>query len=343
MHSDSIDFILRRGKCICGADLTLNQGAVNNIKFEQSLLPPQHIGTSIREFKKDCNRFSQEVSEYYETIKKDYIQIREDANNLYEKRDRYDELSKLLQGNIDVGKFEKDLVNTQKMLKEKKDLELKISIDIGSLSNQVETFESKLASLVIVNEKNERLKKYITYAESIFDYFNTSYINAEKKVKEDLLSSIKDLFKTMYHGSRTVEIDNDYKITLKISDGNGTYTNDTSPGLDTVKNFAFIAGIVDLARKKISSDDSSEESIEFSSEPYPIVMDAPFSNTDETHIENISKVLPSIAEQVILIVMNKDWEYAKHTMLDKVANLYQIEKKSEINSSILPATTKEAF
>lgn len=54
MHSDSIEFILKRGKCICGADLTLNQGAVNNIRYEQSLLPPQHIGTEIREFKKSA-------------------------------------------------------------------------------------------------------------------------------------------------------------------------------------------------------------------------------------------------------------------------------------------------
>ena len=31
-------------------------------------------------------------------------------------------------------------------------------------------------------------------------------------------------------------------------------------------------------------------------------MDAPFSNADETHTANISKVLPEIAEQVIMFV-----------------------------------------
>lgn len=63
-------------------------------------------------------------------------------------------------------------------------------------------------------------------------------------------------------------------------------------------------------------------------------MDAPFSNADDKHIANISKVLPQVAEQVILVVMNKDWEYAQSNMNNKVGMLYQIEKHSEIKSSI---------
>jgi DNA sulfur modification protein DndD len=138
----------------------------------------------------------------------------------------------------------------------------------------------------------------------------------------------------MYHGERIVEVDDKYHITLKVDSGNGVYVNDTSPGLDTVKNFAFIAGIVDLARKKAQQKGDGLDAIEYSSEPYPIVMDAPFSNADEKHIANISKVLPKVAEQVILVVMNKDWEYAQANMSDKVGMIYQIEKHSEVNSSI---------
>ena len=61
-------------------------------------------------------------------------------------------------------------------------------------------------------------------------------------------------------------------------------------------------------------------------EPYPIVMDAPFSNVDEIHIGNISSILPAVAEQVVLIVMKKDWQFAKIGMEDKVGKRYIIEK-----------------
>ena len=99
-----------------------------------------------------------------------------------------------------------------------------------------------------------------------------------------------------------------------------------SEGSNRVKNFAFIAGLVALAKGKIVTD-SSENGINLSSEPYPLVMDAPFSNADETHTANISKVLPQIAEQVIM--MQKDWNYAEPVMSDRVGQRYHLNKISE--------------
>ena len=58
-------------------------------------------------------------------------------------------------------------------------------------------------------------------------------------------------------------------------------------------------------------------------------MDAPFSNTDETHITNISKVLPEAAEQIIMFVMQKDWNYAEPVMLNHIGQKYYLCKDTE--------------
>lgn len=334
MHFDSIEHILQRGKCICGADLTMNQGAVNNIKFEQSLLPPQHIGTTIREFKRDCQRYEVEVENYPETIKADYIRIRENANQLDDKRAYLVELSRSIQGNVDVGKYERDNVENDKMLADKRSRLLEITSIIGEVKNHIQSLMNAIDGLRVSTEKNKKIITAISYATKIYEWFQASYNNSERDVKEDLYASINTLFSQMYHGKRVVEIDDNYHISLKVDSGNGVFVNDTSPGLDTVKNFAFIAGIVDLARKKANTKGNMLGEIEYSSEPYPIVMDAPFSNADEKHIANISRVLPQVAEQVILVVMNKDWEFAQPDMREKTGMIYQIVKHSEIKSSI---------
>ncbi len=334
MHSDSIEHILHRGKCICGADLTMNQGAVNHIRFEQSLLPPQHIGTTIREFKRDCQRYETEIENYPETIRTDYFRIRENANQLDDKRAYLVELSRSIKGNIDVGKYERDVEENDRMLADKRNLLLEITATIGEVKNQIQSLESAINGLRVSTEKNKKISAAIAYATKIYEWFQAGYDNSERVVKEDLYASINTLFSQMYHGQRIVEIDDNYHITLKVDSGNGVFVNDTSPGLDTVKNFAFIAGIVDLARKKAKSKENTTGEIEYSSEPYPIVMDAPFSNADEKHIANISRVLPQVAEQVILVVMNKDWEFAQPDMSEKVGMIYQIVKHSEIKSSV---------
>lgn len=334
MHSDSIEHILKRGKCICGTDLTMNQGAVNHIRYEQSLLPPQHIGTTIREFKRDCQRYETEIEGFADIIKDDYVRIRENANQLDDKRAHLTELCRSIQGNVDVGKFERDNSENERMLIDKRSLLLEITSAIGEVKNQIQSLEREINSLSVSTEKNKKITSSIAYATRIHEWFQSSYDNSERVVKEDLYASINTLFSQMYHGQRIVEVDDKYHITLKVDSGNGVFVNDTSPGLDTVKNFAFIAGIVDLARKRAKAKENTPGEIEYSSEPYPIVMDAPFSNADEKHIANISRVLPQVAEQVILVVMNKDWEFAQPDMHDKVGMIYQIIKHSEIKSSV---------
>ena len=58
-------------------------------------------------------------------------------------------------------------------------------------------------------------------------------------------------------------------------------------------------------------------------------MDAPFSNADARHTTNISRVLPEVAEQVIMFVMEKDWHYAEPVMSYRVGSKWILDKKTE--------------
>ena len=90
----------------------------------------------------------------------------------------------------------------------------------------------------------------------------------------------------MYHGHRRVAIDAKYHVELLTTISDREIAAGESEGSNRVKNFAFIAGLVALAKGKIVTD-NSENGINLSSEPYPLVMDAPFSNADETHTANL--------------------------------------------------------
>ncbi len=83
-----------------------------------------------------------------------------------------------------------------------------------------------------------------------------------------------------------------------------------------------------MAKRQILGD------IGVSSESYPLVMDAPFSNADEKHTAGISKVLPRIAEQIIMFVMQKDWYYAEPVMNQRIGQKYLLNKISETFTKI---------
>lgn len=90
----------------------------------------------------------------------------------------------------------------------------------------------------------------MAYAENVSEWVQSIYSKRAKKVRDDLLSKVNDIFRKMYTGSRKVELDNKYQVKL-FADVNGNYVESSmSEGLRRVKNFAFIAGLVALAKEK---------------------------------------------------------------------------------------------
>ena len=324
MHANSIEYILKRGKCICGCDLTKNQGAVECIQHEQSLLPPQHIGTEVRMFRKDMENALSTSNMYVDNIKSDYRTWLKSQQNLeYCKKD-LKSISDKIVGFEDVEKYERKRQEAVQQLARFEQAKAGNHDAIVRLKALIEANEKEIDKLIVANEKNKKIQRYCDYAQAIYDWFKDFYDKQEKEVKDDLLASINENFSKMYHGSREITMNNDYKITPVLTGDKSELAK--SEGLETVTNFSFIMGLVELARKKAMKPADEDLANQPITEPYPIVMDAPFSNTDIKHIENITARLPEVAEQVIIFVMDKDWSYARKELEKHLGSKYVIEK-----------------
>ena len=324
MHASSIEYILKRGKCICGCDLTKNQGAVECIQHEQSLLPPQHIGTEVRMFRKDMENALSTSAMYVDNIKSDYRTWLNSQQKLeYCKKDLKIISDKII-GFEDVEKYERKRQEAVQQLARFEQAKAGNHDAIVRLKALIEANEKEIDKLIVANEKNKKIQRYCDYSQAIYDWFKDFYDRQEKEVKDDLLASINENFSKMYHGSREITMNNDYKITPVLAGDKSELAK--SEGLETVTNFSFIMGLVELARKKAMKIEDEELANQPITEPYPIVMDAPFSNTDIKHIENITARLPEVAEQVIIFVMDKDWNYAKKELEKHLGSKYIIEK-----------------
>ena len=93
----------------------------------------------------------------------------------------------------------------------------------------------------------------------------------------------------------------------------------------------------ELFSGSLNSDSSKEANT--TPQYYPLVMDAPFSNVDEIHIKNISAILSRSAEQVIIAVMQKDWEPAAEIMAPLVGRSYRIEKDHDAEGKEIDTMT----
>ena len=171
------------------------------------------------------------------------------------------------------------------------------------------------------------VSKCLDISNEIYRMASTHVKKTSSKVRETLENETNILFKRMYHGNRSITIDNDFNVKT-ITDQKEL---DNSTGIDTVKNFAFVTGMMKTAKKKIVDSDEFGVS---SDDDYPLVIDAPFSNTDEEHIKKICDVLPTSCDQLIMCMINKDYKVAKDDLNDKIGRKYKIVKLSETEDRI---------
>lgn len=320
--------LIKRGRCLCGAEIIKNNDAYNHLMDEMRYALPESIGTTVRQYRNKLNSFSRSAQSTYESLEQRYQDIYRSKVRIQDWDDELMEISDQIKGKENMDKYEYELSDIKKRLRDLNDKRDRLIRDDGAQKNTIDQYQKLYDSLTAVSGKNKQSLRLIAYAEAIQEWLSTAYKEKEQTIREELEKKVNDIFERMYHGHRRVSIDSRYQVTLLTTVADKDIAIGESEGLNRVKNFAFIAGLVSLAKNKIISD-GTENGVNLSSEPYPLVMDAPFSNADETHTANISKVLPEIADQVIMFVMQKDWNYAEPVMRSRVGKEYHLNKISE--------------
>lgn len=320
--------LLSRGRCICGAEIHEGNDAYMHLIEELNFVPPESIGNTVRHYRETLNSFSRPAEHTFESLQERYQSIYRSKTRIQEWDDELIEISAAIKGKESMRHFEDELSDIKTRLRSLNEKKVHLIRDDTTQKNEIDRYKKVYDSLIAVSDKNKELMTLIEYAEEIQAWLYQTYKSKEAIIRESLESEVNQIFERMYHGHRRVVIDQKYHVSLLTTISDKEVAAGESEGSNRVKNFAFIAGLVALAKQKIMTD-SSSEGFDLSSEPYPLVMDAPFSNADETHTANISKVLPEIAEQVIMFVMKKDWNYAEPVMSHRVGKQYHLNKLSE--------------
>lgn len=340
MTEASIRDIVKRGRCICGAKIEASDDgqtgndAYMHILEELAFLPPAHIGTEIRNFKQLIETERRGIAQFYLLAEQQYKEIQKKRTEIANTEDQIARIDDSIFGKENMSSYEADLTRIKENMKAFQEIKASCNQKIGASRNAIESAQKVYDGLVTASERNQKLIRYLAYAEKICEWIDESYAEREQQMRNKLQERVNEIFGQMYHGQRRVQIDKQYHVTLFSQVNGKEIITGESEGLKRVKNFAFIAGLVDLAKEKAIIGRSAADAVSWENEAYPLVMDAPFSNADETHIKNISTVLPAVANQVIMFVMEKDWQYAEPVMTGRVGKYCKLKKFSESYTKI---------
>lgn len=330
MHQKSIEYILNRGYCLCGEKFIEGDSHYNALIEEMKKLPPQSIGTTIAEFKKDSKKFvSQLKSENFKNeIISRYKEISENKEEIIELQDKIDSISNDIQTNVNVGSLEREVREIEeriKLLSTRKGMELSRQ---ESIKIEQKKAEDKIGQIAQYDENNKIIQNQIDYAEHISKKLSTNYMIRERQLVYTLEKEINKYLKMIYTGERLMKITSDYKFKLIYADGEEDKDSPESEGLGNVKAISFMCGLLEVAKNKIL-DEVEVEAM------YPLVFDAPLSKIDSVHRKNVMSCLPNVASQVIVFTREKkDLEDITDETKAKIGKEYYINKISEKYSKV---------
>ena len=334
MHAKTIEYLLRQKVCLCGTRLDEGTIPYEKVKELIEFLPPQSISTTIGDFKKESKRRAVDKKDLYGQLADHMAVISQQDDDLTELRD---DLA-IVEGKLSGGDVRNKVraINheiqlcDQTIAKDRSERDRKIA-DRARKETERDRADTERRNLTLLDETNKKIEIYKIYAERIYKELLVEYSTSEEKIRTRLQTTINDIFKQIYNGGLYLEIDDKYHISVYVTDYEGDVETSTAQSISVI--FAFITGIIKMARDNRNSTD--EDTKLLSSEPYPLVMDAPLSAFDKRRIKTVCEALPETAEQVIIFIKDTDGELAEDYMGDKIGSRHHFEKKNEFETTLV--------
>lgn len=330
IHARTIEYLIKRKSCLCGNCIEFGNSAYTELNKILDYIPPKSIGTIIGQFVRECELKGKGSVDVFDEITNRYSSLREYDNTYDDISNEIESINKKIEGMLNVGELQKRYTFYSSELKKLNMEKLDLIEERGAINTKRERCETEINELVLKDDSNKRIARFKAYATYMYQYIYSVYKEKEQETRQQLETTVNQIFKEIYNGGFSLSIDERYNIQVLVDDLDG-YVGDveTSTAQSISVIFAFIAGVIKMAR-----DNQAEENSMLMTEAYPLVMDAPLSAFDKTRIKTVCDSLPRVAEQVIIFIKDTDGEIAEENMGNKVGIRYQFNKINEFETEI---------
>lgn len=334
-----VDDILERQRCICGCKLipgTNQYITVENLKsvagrselddaYSKITSYIKHIGDG-KDFYVELEKLENlegEVTDRIDELKESLKNISKELLNSNEEKIRYNE-SKRIELNKKINDIHNKIGKTENEIRSIKREIVKIEEDIRLCS-----VNNKIAHSI--NLKLEQVEKLIELNKEIKEYFvEATRIELDKKIKEVYSKITRKEYRVPVLTEQF-----ELKITSTIKEDIVDEVEVLSTGEGQITSLSFIGSLVSYAREKTKEQFLSD----FSGGDFPIVMDSPFGNLDQTHTSNVAANIGELASQVIIIVSDKQWNKdVEDNIKGKVGRMYKMFDENDNNKEIMETT-----
>ena len=327
VNANSIKHLIERGRCICGSEICTGNEAFMALTDLLNYVPPKSIGDSIADFRDKCKEKVHNSETMFGEFEKNYSDICGVDSDYAEILEEISEIETSLLGMADINKLQRDLMEYERHRRDLLERRIDLNGDMRVKKSECTRRKTERDELALMDENNRRIMTYRAYAEYMYNELLKQYNKEEALIREKLEKIVNEIFHSILDEGFSLTLSEKYDVQVVLNEFGGSSETSTAQNISII--FAFIAGVIQMARE--SQDDDVGLLV---TEPYPLVMDAPLSAFDKARIQTVCEILPKIAEQVVIFIKDTDGELAEEHLGSRIGKRLSFDAKSKIETYI---------
>lgn len=337
---DTLEYLLEMGECLCGTPLTLDSGAYEAIVKLKKQVPPEMLGGAMGKLKATLEAWLSETSELRDTVSKKAEGFDEAQDIIDEKTREKERLEKTIDRKTNLASVRHRNKQARERLTSLMSEKATYESRLKQAKENKDDKESQLDAVVIHDKQNAQIYRCLAYVEAMYDRAASLANQRKDTILIDLNEIIGKNFQRMFNDhEKYAKLGSDYKIHVyyhQVGDMTNYEEENLSNGETIAINFVFIVSILELARRYREFErDDEEYGMENAILGLPLVLDGPFSALSNDNTSLLANRLPQFAEQVIIFMLDKDWEASGLDKYTLPKFCYRVNKEPSSNSSSL--------
>ncbi|MEW6498462.1 MAG: AAA family ATPase [Cyanobacteriota bacterium] len=305
IKQEFVEDLLNQQRCICGAELIEGSHAHQQVSTWMNKAGSADVEETAIRMSAQVDELDKQIPEFWEEVDRQQANIAQGRAELSQIETQLDDINKKLRSypNEDIQQLQSRLDETEEKIRE-------LTLEKGANQHKIETLKSQAEAKIKqiakhkMNEaKQELAQRRIAVAQDAIERVTEVRSRLENQFRSSLEKRVQEIFTSISFTPYIPQLNEKYELTLVNTTAGQKISVAASTGENQILSLSFIGGIIDRVRDWIQENtllgpDSST---------FPIVMDSPFGSLDEIYRRQIAKILPKLANQLVVLVTKTQW------------------------------------
>ncbi len=337
---DTIDYLLEHDECICGTKFSQDREAYEMMLKLKKLVPPEMLGGAAGKLQSTFEAWANETKDLVDNIKSKANDFEIAGETLDERIREKESLERVMDRKTNLGAVRMQKEQASSRMRELSAEISRLEVRIENTKDSIRQKEEQYDKVAEHDEENKQIYRVIAYVEAMYEKAKRIVEGRKSIILEDLNAIIGENFQRMFNDKeKYAKIGEDFKVHVyyhQVGNKMNYEEENLSNGEMIAINFVFIVSILELAKayRELENEDK-EYGMEDAILGLPLVLDGPFSALSAENTALIANRLPQFAEQVIIFMLDKDWEASGLDKYTLSKYCYRVSKEADSNSSSL--------